>query len=247
METVLSLPKALDEHAVLVGGGDYFAIAHEFLEYFVNLGGLRPFDRVLDVGCGFGRMVYGLVNHLDEHGSYEGFDVAKNLIDWANKNITPLFPRYRFQHADVKNQAYNPEGTINPWRFVFPYGDREFDFVFLSSVFTHMFLDDIKNYVEQIYRVMKPGGRLLFTAFILNDETDSLIKDGKSTLAFDWCGEAGCYTPYSHLPEAAIGIPASVMNSVLSTRGFKVRTSYPGSWCGRSDFTSYQDMIVAWK
>lgn len=247
MATLVKLPEALHDHAVLVGGGDYLAVSQEFLKYFVDLGGLRPLDRVLDVGCGFGRMVYGLVKHLDERGSYEGFDAAKHLIDWAVKNLAPCLPKYRFQHTDIKNQAYNPAGAIHPRSFVFPYGDREFDFVFLSSVFTHMFLDDIKNYVEQIYRVLKPGGRLLFTAFLLNDETEALIKDGKSTLAFDWCEFAGCYTPYPHLPEAAIGIPVPVMNSILSTRGFKIRTEHPGSWCGRSEFTSYQDLIVAWK
>lgn len=247
MADFVRLPEALAEHAGFVGGGDYLAIAQEFLGYFVNLGGLRPFDRVLDVGCGFGRMVYGLMKHLDERGSYEGFDTAKHLIDWAVKNLAPHLPRYGFQHVDLKNQAYNPAGAICPQDFVFPYGDREFDFVFLSSVFTHMFLDDIKNYVEQIYRVMKPGGRLLLTAFLLNEETEALIKAGKSTLAFDWCEFANCYTPYPHLPEAAIGIPAPVMNYILSTRGFKIRTLHPGSWCGRESFTSYQDIIVAWK
>lgn len=247
LEASMKLPEALAEHAGFVGGGDYLTIAHEFLEYFISLGGLRPFDRVLDVGCGFGRMVYGLTKYIDDRGSYEGFDAAKNLIDWAIKNLVPHLPKYRFQHTDIRNQAYNPTGKIHPQDFVFPYVDREFDFVFLSSVFTHMFIDDIKNYVEEIYRVMKPGGRLLLTAFLLNSETESLIKAGKSTLAFDWCEFAGCYTPYPHLPEAAIGIPAPVMSSILSTRGFKIRTEHPGSWCGRTEFTSYQDIVVAWK
>ena len=39
-----------------VGPGDYIKIGDEFLRYFIDCGGLRPHERVLDVGSGTGRM-----------------------------------------------------------------------------------------------------------------------------------------------------------------------------------------------
>src|SRR4051812_28001792 len=61
-----------------VGGEDnYHAINEEFLRYFVELGGLRRTDRVLDVGCGIGVMASRLTNFLDGTGSYEGFDIVR--------------------------------------------------------------------------------------------------------------------------------------------------------------------------
>src|ERR1700733_8769025 len=39
-----------------IGDGDFESTGAEFLEYFIRLGGLDPSHRVLDVGCGIGRM-----------------------------------------------------------------------------------------------------------------------------------------------------------------------------------------------
>jgi protein-L-isoaspartate O-methyltransferase len=46
--------------SVFVGDGDYRAIGAEYLGHFVRLGGLKPSDRVLDIGCGIGRMAVPL-------------------------------------------------------------------------------------------------------------------------------------------------------------------------------------------
>ena len=40
-----------------VGGGDFKAAGQEFLRLFIELAGLQPDERVLDIGCGSGRIV----------------------------------------------------------------------------------------------------------------------------------------------------------------------------------------------
>jgi hypothetical protein len=66
-----------------VGGEEnYRQINEEFLGYFIEIGGLKPSHRVLDVGCGIGIMAARLTDFLSPVGSYDGFDVVKIGIDW---------------------------------------------------------------------------------------------------------------------------------------------------------------------
>jgi len=49
-------------HLIFIGDGDYENTGKEFLHYFVKLAGLKPDDKVLDIGCGIGRMAVPLTS-----------------------------------------------------------------------------------------------------------------------------------------------------------------------------------------
>src|SRR5437867_6142389 len=62
---------------IFAGSVDGFARSGETLvERLVELGGLRPDSKVLDVGCGIGRLAVPLTRHLGETGSYDGLDIV---------------------------------------------------------------------------------------------------------------------------------------------------------------------------
>ena len=124
---------------------------------------MTPSDRVLDVGCGAGRLAGPLTGYLDPSGSYEGFDSSAERIEWCNENIAPHHPGFRFPSRDVHNGQYNPEPRRRRASTPSRYGDGEFDVVVLTSVFTHMLPDDVAHYLDEIARVLKPGGRALIT------------------------------------------------------------------------------------
>lgn len=142
---------------MFMGTPDYVGVGDEFLGHFRTLGHLEPSHRVLDVGCGIGRMARPLTACLDERGSYDGFDVDAAGVAWCVKIVTARFPRFRFRHRDVRSDRYNPRGRIPPAELRFPYGDGSFDFVFLTSVFTHMLPDDVDRYVREVSRVLDPA------------------------------------------------------------------------------------------
>ncbi len=54
---------------IFVGDGNFKKIGEEFLWYFIKLGELKPNERVLDVGCGIGRMAAPLTKYLDGRSS----------------------------------------------------------------------------------------------------------------------------------------------------------------------------------
>jgi ubiquinone/menaquinone biosynthesis C-methylase UbiE len=232
---------------IFVGDGDYKSKGLEFRKLFVEVGGLNPDDKVLDVGSGIGRMAAGLTGFLSPRAEYDGFDIVKEGVEWCRKNITARFPNFRFLHADISNQAYNPKGRYRSSEYAFPYPENRFDFLFLTSVFTHMFPADVENYLKEIARVLKPGKTAFITCFLMNPESEALVRAGKSTQDFSHKLER-CYTSMPSNPEAAIAFSEPQMRDMLRKVGLAIQEPVRyGSWCGRAAFLSYQDIIVAHK
>lgn len=232
---------------IFVGGGDYKKIGEEFLNHFIEIGGLRPTDHILEVGCGIGRMAVPLTKYLSKEGSYEGIDIVEDGIKWCSKNITPKFPKFRFQLADVYNKLYHPKGKYQPSSYSFPYDDKSFNFIFLTSVFTHMLPDDMENYLAEISRVLKHDGKCLITFFLLNNESVGHI-DKKQSF-FDFRYDYGDYRVDNiDVPEAAISFNENFVRNLYEKHSLKiVNPIYYGSWCGRENFLSFQDFVLAIK
>jgi ubiquinone/menaquinone biosynthesis C-methylase UbiE len=163
---------------------DFNKIGQELFQYLVEIGGLKPEDKVLDVGCGVGRMAIPLTRYLSGQGRYDGFDIVARSIRQCAQTISPRFPNFHFHHADIFNAHYNPQGKCYSHQYTFPFPDQTFSFVFLTSVFTHMLSEEVGNYLKEIQRVLVPGGRCLITYFLLNPESEELIRTKRSSKKF---------------------------------------------------------------
>lgn len=228
-------------------GGDYRKVGEEFFRYFVEIAGLQPHESVLDVGSGSGRMAVPLTVYLSEEGTYEGFDISAEAVRWCRERITTVFPNFRFQVSDIYNAAYNPQGKYPAAEYRFPYEDRTFDFVFLTSVFTHLLPRDMEHYFSEIARVLKPGGRCLITYFLLNEESTPMNDGGRGILNFAERGEL-YRTINRSRPEDAVAYEEKFIRSLYEKYGLVVSEPvYYGSWCGREKFLSLQDMVLAYK
>lgn len=234
------------------------AIGKMHRDTFVERGGLRPTDRVLEVGCGAGRVAIALADDLTG-GSYEGFDISRTAIDWCRDNITPLHPNFQFQIADVYNSFYNPAGRHRARRYRFPYPSGTFDFVFLTSVFTHMLPRDLTHYLSEISRVMRPGGRCLITFFLHNAESAANIRAGRS--AFQLPLRYGrplrpvgadpeygdCLTETLTEAERVVAYEERWVRDRFAACGLTVDPEIlPGNWSGRPG-PGFQDTVLATK
>jgi SAM-dependent methyltransferase len=236
------------QHLVdLVGGGDYRMVGESYLRYFVDHCGLRPDHRVLDVGCGSGRIAAALTTFLDSGGSYDGFDVVDEAIAWCEREISRRFSNFRFRVVDVQNRFYRPDGAIDSARFTFPYVDRAFDFVFLTSVFTHVLPETFDRYLSEIARVLRTGGKCLMTFFLLNGESWQLLLDGKSRVPLRHY--FGVYTSVSaNAPEASVSYDEGFVLAKAREHGLEIcRPIDYGNWCGRPSSMRFQDVIVTEK
>lgn len=231
---------------IFVGKGDFSKIGDHFVTIFKLQAGLQPHHHVLDVGCGIGRMAIPLTKYINETGRYEGFDIVPEAIQWCRKNITSQFPNFNFQKANIYNKNYNPAGRLNAVDFKFPYPDACFDFVFLTSVFTHMLPKEIEHYISEISRVLKNDGQCLITFFLSNDQVSSVIQEGKSALNFKF-EFPGFLSTDQKLPEAAICYPEKDIRNLFENNSLNITASYPGGWSGHPGALSYQDIIIARK
>lgn len=233
-------------HLVKYVGGSFKEVGESFLGYLVDLADLRPTASVLDVGCGIGRMAVPLTRYLGTSGSYQGFDIVPVGVEWCQSRISPRFPNFEFRLADIYNDRYNPGGTIAARDYVFGYETGSFDVAIATSVFTHMLPDDVGNYLRETARVLRPGGRFLVTAFLMNDEARAALAGGASgdlTFRFD---RGDHLVERAEVPCAAVAYPEDRFRALLASNGLRVIEPIRfGSWSGRADHLSYQDVVIA--
>jgi SAM-dependent methyltransferase len=226
-----------------VGGKDFKETGAEFLRIFVDIAGLQPSAHVLEIGCGSGRMALPLTQYL-ETGAYVGIDVTPEAITWCRRHISRHHPNFTFLHADLYNKRYNPTGKQSAHTYTFPFDDREFDFIFLTSVFTHLLPQDARHYLEEVERLLASNGRGFFTFFLLNARQRSLAAEGRNDIQFRY-GEEPYRVRDSEIPESAIAYREAFLLEELDTCGLALSGPiHYGTWSGRADGLSYQDILL---
>ncbi|MFN3916966.1 MAG: class I SAM-dependent methyltransferase [Flavobacteriales bacterium] len=227
---------------IFTGSGDFVKQGDTFLNYFKKYGGLKPEHRVLDIGSGIGRMARPLVGYLNEKGTYEGFDVVRTGVEWCQNNITSADTRFKFKHTPLKNDLYNLDTPRTASNFRFPYPDADFDFCFLTSVFTHMLPEDTSNYLKEISRTLKPGGICFATFFVLDDISTPAMKN--NSFRFDYSFE-GYALMDEKVKEANVAFEIDWLKKVFSESGLNLKSFYPGIWSSRKDNTlDFQDILI---
>jgi SAM-dependent methyltransferase len=233
-------PRRLD----FVGPSDFVGTGDEFLTHFIELAGLQPEERVLDVGCGIGRMARPLAGYLASAGSYDGFDINREGISWCRRRYADR-PNFRFELADLHNRRYNPQGTQRAEEFRFPYDDATFDLAICTSVLTHLLEAQADHYLAEISRVLAPGGRVLATFFLLDDESRGALREGRAGLAFREA-EGPVALVSEEVPEEAVAFDRAWVDDALARHGLAPAVLEPGSWRGgTAAHRSFQDLVVA--
>ncbi|WEX74328.1 class I SAM-dependent methyltransferase [Sinorhizobium numidicum] len=232
--------------SIFVGDGDFRAVGAEFLGHFIRMGGLRADNRVLDIGCGIGRMAVPLTQYLDpEKGRYNGIDPVEGGIHWCRRFITPIYPNFTFQRLDIAHELYNPRGKISGKALKLPFADRQFDFVIMTSIVTHLPPDEVLVYLREVERILTQGGCLFMTAFVV-DRAAAANETGRRDprLAFRRDGEGPCWFVPDLPALAALGFDDGFLDSALERAGLAVVLKSLGHWRGK-DAGHYQDVIVA--
>jgi SAM-dependent methyltransferase len=226
--------------------GSFESSGAEFLKYLRELAALRRDESVLDIGCGCGLMALQLENYLNADGRYVGVDIHAPSIRWCATNISARRQSFQFVRVNASNSVFNPTGAPAT-EFRFPFPDKMFDVILAKSVFTHMRIAEVDNYLGEIARLLTDGGRCLATFFLLNEKQNELKQQGLNQLRFEFGDDASRYV-YRNSPESAIAHREDLVLPLLRKHNLAlVRPVIYGSWSGLREGLSFQDMLLIQK
>ena len=128
-------------------------------------GEFRAARRVLDFGCGCGRVIAWLIQQYPETEFY-GVDIDAEAVEWCSRYLSGRFATNR------------PTPPLH-------YESGYFDIVYCLSVFTHLNEEMQDAWLAEIRRVLKPGGILLLTVHgrsaaqgLTSDDVETLRRAG---------------------------------------------------------------------
>ncbi len=220
---------------------------NEIVEMLKEYGGLRPDHKILDVGCGIGRVAAALTNYLDEESTYDGFDIVRPAIEWCQRTYAEQHPRFHFHRLDIAYGRHQ-SGRLAPNQVRFPFESEYFDFVTSISLFTHMRPQGVEHYLSEIHRVLVPGGTCLNTFFILDDFARRALDRRKTTHRFPYHGEDFYAKSGSDIENGVAYDEVHVQRMHENKRLTIVGPIRFGSWTGRqTNRYLYQDVVVARK
>jgi len=129
------VPKFVTYKHILVGG-----LSHHSEKIFPTLG-LRPGDKAVDVGCGFGDTAIQLAQRVGPDGSVLGIDCCEAFLDFGRKDAQIRGARnVEFVEADVQTYPFTPS----------------YDFCF--SRFGTQFFENPVAGLRNMRKSLKPGG-----------------------------------------------------------------------------------------
>jgi len=195
---------------------DYNRFAKEFANTRVHLWDdikpllnyIRKKDKVLDLGCGNGRLYQILKeNQVD----YTGLDISEELIYIAKNK----YPEADFIVGDIKKLSFS---------------DSSFDIIFSVASFHH--LPDEKSRIEalrEMKRVLKKDGKILMTNWnLLGDWAEEKIKKGD----FSSVGENNFSVPWRNSKREIMGervyhaFDLKELEELFKEVGFKIEENY---------------------
>lgn len=217
-----------------IGAGDARQIGWTNAQIVRRLAPWPAAPTVFDFGCGLGRTAVGVLDQLGGAGRFIGVDIVPGMIDFCRQQITPVFPQAEFHCTNTPHEVYDnvkrnkTEGVSED--ALFAQLHQAVDIGFAFSVFTHLHAEAAAGYFGKIAGMLKPAGRFVFTAFLLDEVSRASLAAGTAYGHSDHPpGPADeVYMPANNLD--FIAFDAALMQRMLQGAGLMVESVAYGAW-----------------
>ncbi|MFZ5354281.1 MAG: class I SAM-dependent methyltransferase [Bacillota bacterium] len=130
--------------------GRWRVVAEEMVQHY----DLKPGNRVLDIGCGKGFLLYELMQVVPGLEVF-GLDISEYAIENSKEEIRDRL---------IKGTAQN-----------LPYEDKYFDFVYSIGVFHNLYVFDLKTAIQEMNRVSKNKSYIMVESYRNEKEKANLL------------------------------------------------------------------------
>lgn len=221
---------------------DYNLIAEDFArtrwniwpEFSIFRDYIKDKDKILDIGCGNGRLLELL---KDKNIEYIGIDNSEKLIKIAKQK----YPQNKFLLADVLK---------------LPFQEKSFDKVFLIAVLHNIPSKEFRlQILEEAKRVLKPGGILILTVWDIWRRNSTVWQLHLKNILFKFIGKSkldfkDIFLPWKNSQGKALVhryihcFTKKELENLVKESGFKIKESW--IW-GRNKKRISNIYLIAWK
>ncbi len=171
--------------AIWAAPGDSLEQAQQHkLDILIRKLDLRAEHKVLDVGCGWGTLLKEI--HSRRGCDVRGISLAREQVDYCRES----FPQGRFDYLDYRQL-----------------GDGEtYDRIVSVGMMEHIGHQHLQTFMDQVARLLKPGGRAVLHTMIVGDALD--VAPGVHFDAF----------VYTIMPLGYLAVPRELHTAIQRTR-----------------------------
>jgi demethylmenaquinone methyltransferase/2-methoxy-6-polyprenyl-1,4-benzoquinol methylase len=160
-QTVEKIQKYYSWRASNYDAGAGFEVEHH--AEALRLANVQAAQRVLDVACGTGRGTIGLAQAVGTAGKVDALDLSEAMLEQARTKTAQL---------GLSSRVHFKQGNARD----LPYPDNTFDLVYNGYMFDLIPLDGFLPILNEMGRVLKPGGKLVLVNMSKPDERKTFFE-----------------------------------------------------------------------
>jgi len=209
--------------------------------------------RMVDFGCGYGKLAPVSTFFTHPNGLYVGIDIRSDCIEACKRQYANL-PRVEFHQSRDYNSMYSEQRSNDLERSTpqheWPVDPGSVDLLTSVSVFTHLQEPQALHYIEKIHDVLKPSGTAILTFHVVEEprKPPKFSSSSKAHLLelFDFQTalppSRNFFTSSPEVPEDAIAVNDAGLKALIGNR-FDLVTMVRGSTTGGGD-PFFQDIVI---